>query len=123
MSKRILLVEDDRHIALALKIRLQAEGYDVGVVHGSEDAWSCASERPPDVALIDYNLPDGTGFDLIQRFSENTDTCLVRSIVMTASKQSGLRDKALAVGAIEYFEKPFKSTDLIAFIRSLPEVQ
>ena len=101
MHKRILLVEDDMYIALALKIRLQAEGYDVSVVHGTVEACRVARENPPDLALIDYNLPDGTGFEVMAQFSADERTASIDNIIMTASKKSDLRDQALAAGALE----------------------
>jgi DNA-binding response OmpR family regulator len=107
------------YIALALKIRLQAEGYEVSVVHGTVEACRVARENPPDVAVIDFNLPDGNGFEVMGNFSEDSRTSSIRKIIMTASKQSGLRDRAIAAGALELFEKPFKSIELIDFIQTL----
>ncbi len=109
------------YIALALKIRLQAEGYDVSVVHGTVEACRVARENPPDLALIDYNLPDGTGFEVMAQFSADERTASIDKIIMTASKKSDLRDQALAAGALELFEKPFKSIDLIEFIQKLAD--
>jgi len=119
MGKRILLVEDDKYIALALKIRLQAEGYQVAVVNDKAAAFHEAGQQLPDIALIDFNLPDGTGFEVMGEFTGNSRTASVMNIIMTASKQPGLRNKAISAGAIDYFEKPFKSADLIACIQSL----
>ena len=107
------------YIALALKIRLQAEGYDVSVVHGTVEAYRVARDNPPDLALIDYNLPDGTGFEVMGQFSADERTASIDKVIMTASKKSELRDQAIAAGALELFEKPFKSIDLIQFIQKL----
>lgn len=120
MGKRIMLVEDDKYIALALKIRLQAEGFSVAVANDKATALSEADGEPPEIALVDYNLPDGTGFDVIAHFCSNPRTASVVNILMTASKQAGLREKALQIGAVQYLEKPFKSSDLIACIDALP---
>ena len=106
------------YIALALKIRLQAEGYEVSVVHGTVEALRVARESPPDLALIDYNLPDGNGFEVMRSFSADERTVSIDKVIMTASKKSGLRDEAIAAGALELFEKPFKSIELIEFIQS-----
>lgn len=121
MHKRILLVEDDMYIALALKIRLQAEGYEVSVVHSRVEAIRVAQENPPDLALIDYNLPDGTGFEVMGQFSTDERTASIDKVIMTASRKAGLRDQAMAAGALELFEKPFKSIDLIEFIQNLSD--
>ena len=109
------------YIALALKIRLQAEGYEVSVVHGTVEAYRVARENPPDLALIDYNLPDGTGFEVMGQFSADERTASIDKVIMTVSKKSDLRDQAMAAGALELFEKPFKSIELIEFIKTLSD--
>lgn len=116
--KNILLIEDDKYIALALKIRLQAEGYEVTVVHDCAAALRSVSEIVPDVALIDCNLPDGNGIEVMQCFAAQSETSTIAPIIMTASNKRGLRDKAMAAGAFSYFQKPFNSTDLVAAIVS-----
>lgn len=114
-----MLVEDDKYIALALKIRLQAEGFEVAVANDKATALREAGQLPPDIALIDFNLPDGTGFEVMGHFESDERTSSVLKIIMTASKQPGLRLEAMSAGAIDYFEKPFKSAELIASIQLL----
>jgi len=118
IATKILLVEDDRYIALALKIRLQAEGFDVFVASGCAQALDTAIECQPDIAVIDYNLHDGNGLDLMQRFSVGCHPMPIASIMMTASKKPGLCQHALEQGAFAYFEKPFNSSDLIDSINN-----
>ncbi|MFK7855194.1 MAG: response regulator transcription factor [Granulosicoccus sp.] len=115
-STKILLVEDDRYIALALKIRLQSEGFDVKVVGGCKAALSSAFSYRPDIAVLDYNLPDGNGLALMQMITQEYQQTPVGSIVMSASKMPGLCEQAKELGAIEFFEKPFRSADLIESI-------
>ncbi len=117
-GKNILLIEDDKYIALALKIRLQAEGYEVTVVYDCATALQSANENVPDVALIDCNLPDGNGIEVMRCFATQSETSTIAPIIMTASNKPGLRDEAMAAGAFSYFQKPFNSTDLIAAIKS-----
>ena len=114
----ILIVEDDKFIALALKIRLQAEKYQVTVANSCKEAWEVVGECVPDIALVDFNLPDGNGIDFISSLMKNPRSSSVSAIVMTASKKSGLSQKAMAQGAVGYFEKPFKSEEFLAAIRS-----
>lgn len=119
MEKRIMLVEDDKYIALALKIRLKAEGFQVSVVDDKATALQEVETCPPDIALVDYNLPDGNGFEVLQHFADSPVTASVFTIIMTASKLPALREQAMSLGAVEFFEKPFKSADLIACIEKL----
>ena len=89
------------------------------VASGCEAAWDSALESRPDIAVFDYNLPDGNGLELMQRFTEAFQQLPVASIMMTASKAPGLREQALKLGVIGYFEKPFKSEDLINTIENI----
>lgn len=118
-STKILLVEDDRYIALALKIRLQSEGFDVNVAGGCKAALSSAFSCRPDIAVLDYNLPDGNGLELMQIFAQEFRQAPVESIMMSASKQPGLCEQAMNLGAIGFFEKPFRSADLIESIAKI----
>ena len=70
----ILLVEDDRHIALALQIRLKAAGYSVVLAANIAQAMAHVEKQVPDVAILDVNLPDGNGIDLMQRFAAMAST-------------------------------------------------
>jgi PAS domain S-box-containing protein len=68
--KRILLVEDDVSVGAGLEHLLDAEGYETTWVHGVASALEAARRDPPQVAIIDVNLPDGNGIDLVGTLRE-----------------------------------------------------
>ena len=109
----ILLIEDDRHIALALQIRLRSAGYSVVMGANVAQAMELVEEQVPDVAILDVNLPDGNGIELMQRLAGTTSTASIATIIMTASRKPGLREHALATGARAFLEKPFASDALL----------
>lgn len=111
--KKILLVEDDRHIALALQIRLSAAGYSVRLAANVAEATALVSAQVPDVAVIDVNLPDGNGISLMQSFNSLRLAVPIVSIIMSASRRHGLVEEALAAGASTFLEKPFPSSVLM----------
>lgn len=113
----VLIVEDDRYLALALKVRLLAAGFGVRIAETAAKALEAAASEPPDIALLDYNLPDGNGVELMQLLSEDEGTAAVRTIMMTASEQTGLKEDALRLGAVDFFKKPFASNELVDSIR------
>jgi DNA-binding response OmpR family regulator len=113
--KRILLIEDDRKIALALTLRLQAAGYQAATACDALTGVAAAVKNPPDLLLLDVCLPVSNGFAV----AESLQTLLPRSvpvIFLTASKQPGFRQKADALGAVGYFEKPYEAKELLAAI-------
>ena len=109
-ATRVLVVEDDAAIAQALKARLTHEGYDVYIAQDAVTAVSVARDANPDVALLDINMPGGSGFDVAKRIDRTMTG--VSKIFITASKEPGLRQQAMDVGASAFVEKPFTSEDL-----------
>ncbi len=114
--KKVLLIEDDKKIALALRLRLQSVGYKVSVEHSANSALNAAVNNLPDVMLLDINLPDGDGFSVASRMQEISKTSSVPVIFITASKQVGIKERAESLGAIALLRKPFDSAELIEAI-------
>lgn len=110
--KTVLLVEDDKKISLALGIRLKAMGYGVVCASDAVTAISQARKEPPDVVLLDINMPGGDGFIVAERLQQLVQTSTAPIIFITASKEPGLRERAQAVGAVRFLEKPFGATEL-----------
>jgi CheY-like chemotaxis protein len=114
--KKILIVEDDKKIVTALTIRLQAAGYEVVVSYDAALAMTRAMDHQPDLALLDITMPGGNGFVVAERLRDSVDTASIPIIFLTASKQPGLREKALELGAVAFFEKPYDAQRLLATI-------
>lgn len=111
--KTILIVEDDRRIALALGIRLEAHGYRVVSAPDAVNAMNEAVREAPDVVVLDINLPGGNGLMVAERLMENAVTTDVPVIFITASRQPRLRERAAELSAVAFLEKPFSASDLL----------
>jgi DNA-binding response OmpR family regulator len=115
-ARKVLIVEDDTHIATCLAVRLRAAAYEVilaGDVKGGIDA---ILRDKPNLVILDICLPGGGGFCVAEWIRE----CLsprVPVIFMTASKQPGLSQRATALGAVGFFEKPYDAPTLLATIQ------
>ncbi len=116
--KKILVIEDDKNIARAIRARLMANGYDVTHAPDAVFAMNSAIKDVPDIVLLDINLPGGDGFLIAERLRENTATSKASLIFMTASKKQTMRDDARNAGAVAFLEKPFSATQLIDAIAS-----
>ena len=114
--KKILLIEDDKKIGLALQIRLKSVGYKVAVAQKAKSALSTALNYYPDVVLMDINLHDGDGFSIATRMQANATMRSTPVIFITGSKQAGLKERAKNLGAIAFLEKPFDAAQLIEAI-------
>lgn len=114
---RILLIEDDSHLAESLSEALVAQRYSVDVVHDGEMAWQQMSLLPYDLMLMDVTLPRVDGLTLCQRMrSHGVDSPV---LMLTARDTSQDKISGLDAGADAYMVKPFDLSELIAQIRAL----
>jgi CheY-like chemotaxis protein len=114
--KKILVIEDDKRIVKALTVRLKAQGYDVIAAYDAVLAATTAVKHHPGLILLDITMPGGDGFVVAERLQNLSETAGVPIIFLTASKQPGLREKALAFGAAGFFEKPYEAEELLTAI-------
>lgn len=116
--KKVLIVEDDKSISLALGIRLKGMGYEVESAADAVTAISQARKTEPDVVLLDIGLPGGDGFMVAERLQQINQTAVTPVIFITASKQDDLRERAMKLGAVRFLEKPFDATEMADAIES-----
>jgi two-component system, OmpR family, KDP operon response regulator KdpE len=108
---RVLVVDDERQILRALKVILRDAGYDVVEATTVEEALDRAAVRPPDAAIIDLVLPDGSGVDLCRRLR---DWSTMPILVLSAIGEEDAKVEALEAGADDYVTKPFGPRELVA---------
>jgi len=116
---RILIVEDERHLADGLRFNLEAEGYQVQIVDTGEAALEVLlTESPPfDVVVLDVMLPGKNGFTVISEMRQAGN--FIPTLMLTARGHPDDVLKGFAAGADDYLTKPFELTILIARIRGL----
>ena len=111
--KKILIVEDDQKIALALQVRLKANRYAVSVASDAITGASLGRAVKPDLILLDISLPGGDGFQLAEIFHNMPETMGTPIIFITASKSPELLQKVMQLGGVGLFEKPFDTEKLL----------
>lgn len=114
---KILIVEDDRKIAIALTVRLKAQKYEVLVAGDALWGTSLAIKEQPDLILLDISMPAGGGFLVAKRVQQNVMTSAIPIIFLTASKDPSLRKKAMEFSPAAFIEKPYDAGKLVAAIR------
>lgn len=115
MSK-ILIIEDDSDLREGLAFALELEGYETAQVRTLRDARALLEETPWDLLLLDCNLPDGSGFDLV---AELRGVCATPMFMLTARNTEMDEVKALELGVADYMSKPFSLAVLKARIRRI----
>lgn len=112
----MLIVEDIAPVAAAVELSLRAGGMQTERAGTGAEAMARKSVFRPDIVLLDLQLPDVTGFDLVERFARDGDCGL---IVVTSSSDEALRVEGLDRGADDYLIKPVPMRELAARIRAL----
>ena len=114
---RILIVEDDQAIAIALEDDLRLEGYSVEVVHDGESASRRARETEFDLILLDVMLPKKDGFEVCRELRRSGVASTI--LLLTARTQESEKVLGLDLGADDYVTKPYSPRELRARIRAL----
>lgn len=116
---RILVVEDEQHLAEGLRFNLEAEGYQVDVVDTGEAALDrlIGKTQPYDIVVLDVMLPGISGFDVVSEMRQRGQ--FVPTLILTARGHSDDVLRGFASGADDYLTKPFELTILIARIQGL----
>ena len=114
-GQTILVVEDDKKLASALSIRLNAAGYNVVTASDGFKGLSAAIKYRPNLIVMDIWLPGMIGFVVAERLKE-TGMKEIPVIFTTASKKVSLWSMTQEVGAKGFFEKPYEIEDLLAAI-------
>lgn len=111
---RVLVVDDDPKIAMFVSANFKARGYSVTTARDGREALEQAALEQPQVILLDLGLPYLTGFEVLARLREWSD-----SQVIVVSAHGGDQDKvkALDLGADDYITKPFSMEELLARVR------
>jgi DNA-binding response OmpR family regulator len=116
---RVLIVEDERHLADGLRFNLEAEGYQVKVLDNGEDAIETFEREPDsfDAVVLDVMLPGKDGFTVISELRKAGQ--FVPTLMLTARGHADDILKGFEAGADDYITKPFELSILIARIRGL----
>jgi DNA-binding response OmpR family regulator len=116
MSSRILLVDDDALMRRSLSFNLERADYEVVTAASAEDALAIARNRPPDLVLLDINLPGMDGLDALREFRRKMS---VPVIFLTARRRELDEVLGLELGADDYVTKPFDPDVLLARIKAV----
>jgi len=113
---KILLLEDDKILCDSLKEYLESEGYSVDVAYRGGDVFDLTFDNDYDLYILDVNVPDINGFDVLRELREADDD--TPAIYITALTDVNSISKGFGVGADDYIKKPFDPEELIIRIKS-----
>lgn len=118
-GKKILLVEDEAAIREMTTMALERAGFGVVAAEDASHAERLLSDGLPDLILLDWMLPGGSGIELARRLRRDEYTREVPIIMLTARSEEEDRIRGLDSGADDYVTKPFSPRELIARIKAV----
>ncbi len=116
MSKRVLIVEDEKNIVDILSFNLSREGYDTLEALDGKTGLQLALEQDPDLILLDLMLPEMNGFDVCRTLRKQGRTTPI--IMLTAREEETDKVLGLELGADDYITKPFSMRELLARVKA-----
>lgn len=119
MAKRLLVVDDDPGLLLAVSETLRAEGYDVKTARRGAEALIIVAQTLPDLIISDIRMPGMDGYQLVRNLRSNARTRLVPIVFLTAKDEIADRIQGFRTGVDAYLTKPFEPEELAAIVRSI----
>jgi two-component system, OmpR family, KDP operon response regulator KdpE len=113
---RVLVVDDEPHIARALRVNLLARGYDVVTASNGRQALEAAAREHPDLIVLDLGLPDMDGVDVIHELRSWSPMPI---LILSGRLSGNEKVRALDAGADDYVTKPFNVDELAARVRAV----
>jgi two-component system phosphate regulon response regulator PhoB len=119
-TRRILVVDDEPHIGLLLRLQLESRGYDIRLARSLFEARGALKDDagPPDAILLDIHLPDGSGVDFLRELRDRPATAEIPVLILTAEGEERVLAEARLMGA-KTITKPFSPSKLRTLVATL----
>ena len=119
MSRKVLVVDDEAPIREMLVFVLEQNGFQAIEAEDYDSAIAAMVEHYPDMVLLDWMLPGGSGIQIAKKFKQNEHTRQIPIIMLTARGEEEDKVRGLEVGADDYVTKPFSPKELMARIKAV----
>jgi DNA-binding response OmpR family regulator len=117
-STKILIVDDDPAVRMAMQMRLRANHYDPVVASDGYSAMAQAQKERPNLIILDLGLPAGGGYAVLKWLQESDTLSSTPVIVLTARDPHANEHLCLEEGAVAFFQKPADNNELLNVIRT-----
>lgn len=119
MARKILVVDDERHIVRLVEVNLQRAGYDVVTAYDGVEALEKVKADKPDMIVLDVMMPRMDGFEVLQNLQADPECSEIPVIMLTAKAQDADIFKGWQSGVSSYLTKPFNPRELLTFVERI----
>ena len=120
-KRKLLIIDDDRAFVVLAAAILRDAGFMVLEAHDAMQGYMYAQQDPPEIILLDMQMPAGGGMNLLERVRGVPRLQKIPIIVVTASSDAGLVDEVKARGALGLLQKPVDRDQLVNLVHSILE--
>lgn len=106
MPMRVLIADDDKVLSHQLASRLRALGWRVDLAVDAMQTLMFAMRNPPDVIVLDIQMPGGTGLDALKKLQSSVKTSQIPVVVLSGTLDPDAEQSVLALGAVRFVRKP-----------------
>lgn len=117
MAKKILAVDDERHIVRLIQVNLERAGFTVITAFDGREALKKIADEKPDLVVLDVMMPYMNGLETLKQIRSNPKTRSLPVIMLTAKAQDQDVFQGYAYGVDVYLTKPFNPVELLTFVR------
>jgi len=115
---KVLIIDDSPEVLTIARARLAREGLQVACASGAIEGLHAARHDPPDLVLLDVDMPDMSGFEVCRTLKNDSELCMIPVVFLTGSGGTSEKIKGLDLGAVDYITKPFDMFELLARVRA-----
>jgi two-component system, OmpR family, alkaline phosphatase synthesis response regulator PhoP len=123
MPKKILAVDDERHIVRLVEVNLARAGYQVVTAFDGREALQKVEAEKPDLVVLDVMMPFMDGFEVLRNLKANPETAEIPVIMLTAKAQDADVFRGWQSGVDCYLTKPFNPMELLTFVKRIFDSQ
>ena len=116
---RILVIDDDKNVCALLEKVFADLNYEVQMAHNGNDGLAMAKAEPPDMAIVDINMPGMNGYDVCTGLRADPKTHDVPILMLTGMTHLPAAMKSMATGANDYITKPFDLDEVVGRVQAL----
>src|SRR4051794_23173856 len=119
MPKKILAVDDERHIVRLVEVNLQRAGYEVVTAYDGREALEKVKSENPDLVVLGVMMPYMDGFEVLKTLKADPSTAEIPVIMLTAKAQDADVFRGWQSGVDCYLTKPFNPMELLTFVKRI----
>ncbi|MHB9125889.1 MAG: response regulator transcription factor [Armatimonadota bacterium] len=119
MPRKILAVDDEKHIVRLVQVNLERQGYEVVTANDGKEALQKVEEEKPDLLVLDVMMPYQDGVEVLQTLRRNPETANIPVVMLTAKAQDADVFRGWQSGVDAYLTKPFNPMELISFVKRI----